>query len=155
MVPRFPLFLDTLMLLSIWQQRWRTGNVSEYLLAYRKGRLRNLLLNGRRAWEDSIEEPWEWYMVHQYMKDSADGLFYIDLHKPQIIWGWGEGLTLMCLCFYLQYMKIKESWKRWATKSGKSRLSINCHHFLATDTLCCCSNVIVLIFNILFTCDIF
>lgn len=46
------------------------------------------------------------------MKDSADSLLYIDLHRSQIIWGGGEGLTLMCLCFYLLYMKLKESWRR-------------------------------------------
>lgn len=60
MVPRFRLFLDTFMLLSIWQQRLKTGNVSEasqYLLADIKGRVRNLFPNWRRAWEDSIQEP--------------------------------------------------------------------------------------------------
>lgn len=84
MTPRFPVFLDTFMLLSSWQQVVRDGNARETRLSLtvleRVGS--GFFPHGRRAREDSSQEPSE-----SALQDSTNSLVYRDLKSGVVLRG--------------------------------------------------------------------
>lgn len=92
-------------------------------------------------------------MVLQYMEDSVDDLVYIDLHSSQlfgvVVRGWHYW---DCVSSPYCMWKLRRARDDEPQSVGKLDILSIVTIFLAPERHHCCSNAIVLIYNLLFFC---